>query len=535
MARYFAPKPQSTYGQWFKFIAIRLILPPLLLWDILKFLINKLAGAAVGRLVLKGQTIDFSNVRRDDVKALDTETLKHVKHRVITYDGAHLDTFEIQHQSQKMIEIEQRKYIINFCGNATSYENIIAEMQEDANALNCHVIGFNFRGVSQSLGRARSKNDLITDGIAQVQRLLDKGIKPEHITLKGHSLGAAIATLVTQYFHQQGKPLRLFNGRSFSSLTNVLVGFIRTGGPNYAGHKESHHRKLLGWLAKPFIKLALLLTNWEINAGDAFKAIPAHDKEYTVVRTKRQERFDSILDDTIISHYASIHAYLKNERRAQKAQMAHLLSSPAPDDSTLVQLEKNRAKFKERKFTVRKDRVTLASLFFTAKDAISEAMDAAISEELADRLSIAKDYVDAAAQSITTAETFATAFTLYKKSGDMSAAIEAAKDTAKMDADAIDYAVRAWNLAYKVLKETEREAFMADPTSDIFTLEDDLSVIKALAANRAIAKAAWASSINGHQVDTKELQNPSGKTATMFFREFVQRDTQEAKQLYTLN
>jgi hypothetical protein len=38
-------------------------------------------------------------------------------------------------------------------------------MTEDAAALNYHVIGFNYRGVSKSTGQAKSKDDLVTDGI----------------------------------------------------------------------------------------------------------------------------------------------------------------------------------------------------------------------------------------------------------------------------------------------------------------------------------------------------------------------------------
>ncbi len=322
MAIYHPKKPQ--YNRWGTFISIatRIIFPPILLWDLLKFATNRLIGEAVGGFILKAQHIDFSDRYINHTQTLNNQEthLHHALHTVITHDGSKLDTLEITHKSQQLIPMGQQKYIINFVGNSTVYENIVADMQADAKALHCHVIGFNFRGVGRSSGRSTSKDDLVTDGITQVQQLLEQGVSPHNITLKGHSLGASIASLVAYHFHQQCQPINLFNGRSFSSITNIVVGWIRTG--RQTGHEETFGRKLLGWLFKPFIKLALLLTKWEIDADDAFKAIPDEHKEYVVVRTPRQERNRYVLDDVIIPHYASIHLALKDERRAKKAALA---------------------------------------------------------------------------------------------------------------------------------------------------------------------------------------------------------------------
>lgn len=41
---YRAPKPVKTKFQWFKIIALRVIFPPILLWDLLSILVNALIG-----------------------------------------------------------------------------------------------------------------------------------------------------------------------------------------------------------------------------------------------------------------------------------------------------------------------------------------------------------------------------------------------------------------------------------------------------------------------------------------------------------
>lgn len=178
---YNAPKPRYSFWEWFKFIAIRTVFPPVLLWDLIKIGANKWLGEWVGGLVLPAQNDNFDHlaVRDDTVSTYNEDNLTCEKHEVITHDEAHLDTFEIKHNSQENIDPKYQKYIINLVGNGMCYEHIIHDMKEDANALKANVIGFNLRGVGQSTGKAKSRDDLVTDGIAQVQRLLDQGVSPK--------------------------------------------------------------------------------------------------------------------------------------------------------------------------------------------------------------------------------------------------------------------------------------------------------------------------------------------------------------------
>ncbi|MBL7480582.1 protein SidB [Legionella bononiensis] len=339
MAIYKAPKPQYTNWEWFKFIGLRTVFPPVLLWDLLKLGVNKLAGRTISGLVLPAQNEDFSRWKITDASRYNTDQISCEQHKVITHDGAELDTFEVTPESQKKVEPKYQKYIINFVGNGMCYEDIVDEMQQDAVDLDANIVGFNLRGVGQSSSRALSKDDLVTDGIAQVQRLLDQGVSPQNITLKAHSLGAGIGSLVANHFHQLGQPINIFNSRSFSNITDFLVGHARlekNEAGDAVGHKESFGGKILGWIFKPIVKLAVMLANWEIDAIDAFKNIPKEYREYIVVRSRKEIR-ENRIDDPVIPHYASIHKGLSDERKAEKAKIDRLISATDKNDTSKIE------------------------------------------------------------------------------------------------------------------------------------------------------------------------------------------------------
>lgn len=322
---YNAPKPEYSNWEWFKFIAMRTVFPPVLLWDLTKFGANKLLGGFVSNLILPAQNGNFDHlvVTDDTVSNYNEGSLICEKHEVITHDAAHLDTFEVKHTAQANIDPKYQKYIINFVGNGMCYEHIIDDMKEDAEVLQANVVGFNLRGVGKSTGKAESKDDLVADGIAQVQRILDQGVSPQNIVLKGHSLGAGVASLVAQHFHQLGQPINIFNSRSFSSISNFLVGNIRLDRDQDGraiGHKETLGGKIFGWVIKPLVMLAVALAKWEIDAGSAFKSIPDEYKDYIVVRSRKEIR-DNRIDDGVIPHYASIHKELTSDRQAKKAEI----------------------------------------------------------------------------------------------------------------------------------------------------------------------------------------------------------------------
>lgn len=323
---YNAPKPSYTNWQWFNWITIRTIFLPVLLWDVLKWLVNKIAGNAIGKLVLEAQSRIAYHYPLEQ-----TFSRFHIK----THDNVELDTLLISpdEHSENTATPDEQKYIINLVGNGMCYEDILDEMKFDANFLKVSVIGFNHRGVGYSSGHPQSKDDLVTDCIAQVQYLLDvKHTLPQNIILKGHSLGAGIASITAHHFHQQGIPIKIFNGRSFSSVTNVVVGQIRKG-LHQQDPAETVFLKIVGWMAKPFVKLVLSLAKWEINADVAFRAIPKEYREYLVVKTSKEGINDlndkSPKHDMVITSYASLHAALKDERKADKYKLDQLITETA--------------------------------------------------------------------------------------------------------------------------------------------------------------------------------------------------------------
>ena len=321
---YVAPAPTYSTSQWAKYIATRLLVAPLI-WDGVKYGCNALLGSTISNLVLPAQ--EFSpeeyHIESFHDEFIAGENGKEYGYKdnkygcyeysyndfsinypnIRTNDGAKLDTVEFIHESQNSKNISEQKYIINYVGNGMCYEHAKEDMLNDVNKLNCNVIGFNFRGVASSTGKATSKDDLLTDSIAQVQRLLDKGVTPNNIVLQGHSLGASIATLTAAHFHQQGVDINVFNGRSFSTLTNVVIGQVR-----------KNIGAVFSFILMPFIKLALLITNWEIDAASAYKSIPDNNREYMVVLGDNNY-------DPVITTYGGLHSALNNSEQHEYSKV----------------------------------------------------------------------------------------------------------------------------------------------------------------------------------------------------------------------
>ena len=55
MSNYNAPRPEYTAWEWAKSIGSRILFPPILIWDVLKLGVNKLAGEMVSELILPAQ------------------------------------------------------------------------------------------------------------------------------------------------------------------------------------------------------------------------------------------------------------------------------------------------------------------------------------------------------------------------------------------------------------------------------------------------------------------------------------------------
>lgn len=365
---YSAPKPKLSWSE-FLTSALYWLFPPTLFWGLTKYLINWKYGESVAQSIMPALAPGMKFIQQSNAteryrtfhESIHSSVCSFERLRVNTWDRAVLDTYELRwrdpsesektaktplavsgadsdEDSVSSLDSEEplisqrtntRKHIIHFVDGNISCEQMFDQMEDDAAELGVNVIAFNYRGVTYSTGKPGKLKHLVTDGIAQVQRLLSNGVAPEKIILKGHGLGAVVATEVTRHFHDRKKKINIFSASSPSSLTNVQVGKIRTGyatglqissNPRHinTGHHETLGRKILGWLAKPFIKLKLCLTGWEAHTDSSWLSIPDANKEYMVVRTPKVRRTRARRDDPEVTHYASLHAALKPQRRLVK-------------------------------------------------------------------------------------------------------------------------------------------------------------------------------------------------------------------------
>ncbi len=178
----------------------------------------------LGRSIIPSQlrqpltSMEYENIRQN--MAENYPDLLIERGEVHTYDGAILDTTVLTPSTVKDLPFGQRRLLSNLKAIADFYEESLPDFAYDAIHLNMTVVGFNYRGVNNSTSSPWFFEDLITDGIAQVQCLLDAGAQPNNILIDGESMGGGIGTMVASYFHDK-------NLKSISMELPFLCSFIR--------------------------------------------------------------------------------------------------------------------------------------------------------------------------------------------------------------------------------------------------------------------------------------------------------------------
>lgn len=295
MFRYTAPNPykESCFSSFFSFPSSK----------------------SISKLVLPAQLYEPVNV---DEAALNEFTNQYnlvvQSGCVETYDGAILDTIELKPKSVLDKPLNKQDFIIKFNGNGMLYQNVLQNFAYDANKLGVTVIGFNYRGVGNSKKTPTVFQDLVTDGIAEVQRLLDSGVDSKRITVDGLSLGGGVATMVASYFHKNGNPIYLWNDRSFASVSKAAAGmFMPEAKDIFSGTLE-----YASWsVMKP--------VGWDVNVANAYKTIPAAYKNHMYV-AKKSDRSDG---DGVIAHWASLHEGVKKEEKERGVSTGHKVYAKA--------------------------------------------------------------------------------------------------------------------------------------------------------------------------------------------------------------
>jgi len=265
---------------------------------------NVLFGSSSSSLILPAQNRKLESKFAAEEKEYKEYNLKKIN--IITHDNAELDSIEVTSKLDKELLPSNKIYIIKFNGNGALYEYQVDSYIRDTKKLKCSVVGFNYRGVGESKGDPMSKSSLVIDGIAEVQRILDKGILPKNIVLDGVSLGGAVATLVAKHFHGKGFKINLFNDRSFSSISSTAVNMIL------------REDSVISRSCKSCASSTLFVSDWEMNAAAAYKTIPAAHKGYMFV-IEKNKAYPQNQGDGVIPHKSSLHvAVAKTEGQGDK-------------------------------------------------------------------------------------------------------------------------------------------------------------------------------------------------------------------------
>ncbi len=241
-----------------------------------------------------------------------------------TEDGAVLDSVEVMPPAEELKPIEERKFVIACLARDQNYINWLKDFSYSAQNIGCTVIGFNYRGVCYSRGMVWTQKNLVEDAIAQAQRLIALGAKPENIGFEGMCIGGAVATLTAAELHDRNVPVKLYNYSSFRSILRMITGYILPEGKINYYNPLTYIRYLTVALTYALIAPIIWLAGWHMDAASAWDRIPFSAKNYSVIRpsnpeTNVQEPTDGVIHDT----WASMASYIDETRAALISKQIH--------------------------------------------------------------------------------------------------------------------------------------------------------------------------------------------------------------------
>ena len=258
----------------------------------------------VGSLVLPAQSRTAQNVGQENLDRLSNNYALAIDQGFIqTHDEARLHTVEITSELSNELLMKDRPFIIKFNGNGGQFEDSLDRYCKEVKVMGATIIAFNYRGVGQSQVTPTTFQDLVTDGIAQVQRLVDSGADSKHILLDGHSLGGGVATLVAEHFHQKGLPVYLWNDRSFASISKAAAHLIAPNLPGVMGEVVESSIETSSWSV-------MNATGWDRNIASAYLRIPPQFRSHLVI-----DDVPRISGDGVIDFKASLHQAVRNSEQ----------------------------------------------------------------------------------------------------------------------------------------------------------------------------------------------------------------------------
>ncbi|KGP63077.1 protein SdbA, partial [Legionella norrlandica] len=136
------------------------------------------------------------------------------------------------------------------------------------------------------------------------------GANPQNICLDGMCIGGAVATIAAAKLHDRGMKVKLNNERSFTSLPSLVFGFIAPELQNAVWWNPlTYLRFALAGIVYSLLAPLIWLAGWHVDAGKAWKRIPAKDKIYSVVRDRDNGLYDGVIHD----HFCSIAALVDSQ------------------------------------------------------------------------------------------------------------------------------------------------------------------------------------------------------------------------------
>lgn len=194
-----------------------------------------------------------------------------------TTDGVNLDTMLHANPSQEVenIPVENRKCILFFNGNGSTYEGMYDFLETLSEETTADIYSGNYRGVGASEGFATGYQDLVMDGEAMVQHLLSLGYKEENILIHGWSLGAGVGAHVAALHQEEGRAIHYCSDRSFASLATEVKHLVQRDKQELRARGHTFLAKLVK-IASKIAEGLVKLIGWNFQSLTCYKKLKGH-------------------------------------------------------------------------------------------------------------------------------------------------------------------------------------------------------------------------------------------------------------------
>lgn len=211
---------------------------------------------------------------------------------------------------------ESKKYVIWLNGLEGCYERKLDEAVQYADEVQANILVFNYRGCgdSTSNGPVQPK-DLVTDTLAMIAFLKDRGVDPEDIVVHGYSFGGGIGAAAAQR-----ADLRHINDRSFSTFSKATKEVVAAMVKEKVGKTAAN---AIGSLVASLVKTY----NLDLNTGKVYRTgmkdtlILHHPKDTRVNKSSLKNfLFKHQIEKTPLRH---THSYIDLSENSDQPNDVH--------------------------------------------------------------------------------------------------------------------------------------------------------------------------------------------------------------------